>query len=557
MYPSDDREIDEEKLAENELTKEKLEILKSRLKRINHSLNNNEIVNQQGGEEEEEEEEEDEDEDEDEDNNGIIEQNKEIVDKNNNMTVHNPMPPSVLPSAASINIQNLRLKRFNSLNIIQKPASDKKSNETAAPVTASTVTPLTIESKPLVDNNNNNNNTIVPDLEDLETANEVNKNIKKSLIKYSHFDNQHQPQQQIHAVINDEDEIDDEDDVDDGDDYDQDIDDIAQELLNRSIFISSLDANSGSIVNSNLIKTTNKKLLLSSSSATSSAANNYYIQNLNLNDDSTSNNTTNNGNSRKYSKKGSLKYISSADSLVSRNNTSSKMLQSAISIQNNSSLDDLTSSSALMNNQKQYTNDNFKASDVNLNLTPAPLVATQLDDLTSINDNNNNITEEDKNELIQKDSADAISSYLQKHLNLIVSRSDEKDQQPQQQKSNYKRLPPKFGVLYANKASGNSGEVLQQKQNEAELGANEETTYSVIQNKTSKSHINLALQETGTKIPPSLHHSSYQYPTSTSQTSATTHLLNPLLFGRNPATSNTNQLTSSNTANRFEILMKS
>jgi hypothetical protein len=217
------------------------------------------------------------------------------------------------------------------------------------------------------------------------------------------------------------------------------------------------------------------------------------------------------------------------------------MLQSAISIQNNSSLDDLTSSSTLMNHQKN-----------DVNITPAPLIATQLED------DNNNINEEEVEEEKQKD----ISSYLQKHLNLIVSRSnlsadDQKDQSVIQ-KPSYKRLPPKFGVLYANKTTSTNDETQQKHQNETEIGSSDETSYSVIQNKP-KSHINLTLQETGPKIPPSLHHPMYQYPSNSNQT--TTHLLNPLLFGRNTVTtttnSTTNPLSSSNTSNRFEILMKS
>ena len=208
----------------------------------------------------------------------------------------------------------------------------------------------------------------------------------------------------------------------------------------------------------------------------------------------------------------------------------------------------------LMNHQK-----------TDVNITPAPLIATQLED------NNNNINELEEEQKQEKDNG-VISSYLHKHLNLIVSRSnlssdDQKEQQQQQstdhvviQKSSYKRLPPKFGVLYANKSTTTSDET-QQKQNETELGSNEETNYSVIQSKP-KTHINLSLQETGPKNPPSLHHPMYQYP-SNSSNQTTTHLINPLLFGRNPTTTtttnSTNQITttSTNTANRFEILMKS
>ena len=562
MYPSDDKEVDEEKIAENELTKEKLELIKTQLKRINRTINNNSNNSVTYGHNES--------------NNQQQNDKTIIVDNNNNnnskMIVHNPMPPTVLPSTAtSANIQNLRLKRFNSLNLMQKTASDKKSNENNN-INADQL--LAISSSNLLTTSD-----LELDKQNAEEliANEINNNIKKSLIKYSHFDNQ---QQQIHTeavIANDEDEIDDEDDVDDGDDYDQDIDDIAQELLNKSIFISNLDSNNNLVNAGNLIKAAqNKKLLLSSSSATSSAANNYYLQNLNLNDDtniSATNNSNNSGNNRKsYNKKGSLKCVSSADSLISRNNTSSKMLQSAISIQNNSSLDDLTSSSALMNSHKQYTNDNLKSTDVNL--TPAPIPA-QLDE------NNNDITEEN-NEEIKESQSEALSSYLQKHLNFIVSRStlssDEKEsyqtsgyllqkhqeQQEQQQEqqqmktATYKRLPPKFGVLYSNKTTnklnGENSDELNQKQSEAELAANKETTYSLIQNKA-------------TKMPPSLHHPLYQYPTaaqssSLATTTTTAHLLNPLLFGRNQVTTSTNSsisnsMSTSNTANRIEFLMKS
>ncbi len=449
-FEETDKDLNKEKNVENEQTKLKMQLLKSKLNKKNTTAKSSATT--------------------------LATLNLNDANPDNLPSSTKPIqskPPSALKLNKNNLLENLRLKRYNTLNF-------DLSNETSQ---------ATSNNNPNKGINTINESDVLSGKTNAWTAYAcrqlfvfqmfVSLEVTSTIKQMKHFETTSKP------AVDYDDEIDDEDDNEDDEEYDQndeDEDDEEDEIETQSLYnpksalisATGADSNFDAYASPDLLE--NEKILLKLGKKLSdmggTAGNSGPLM---LRNKTYSNNSTASGKIPPYyyiSQSGvnrsaiynhQSKYMSSADSLLSRNNTSSKLLKSTISLNKQSSIDDLASMASsngkkpegLSKLAKQHSieTSNKHSGDIKSPLNDEPSVSGDDDTLSLLQkqinfimthgafvgdeDNSNSLKEKDQatNENQKTETVHDQNATKLKHINA----------------NTYKKFPPKFQTLYNSK----------------------------------------------------------------------------------------------------------